>query len=480
MNRVLVLVLVLVACGGGDGVGHLTDAPLPVDAALSPDGAIDGAMIDGAMPDSPVGGGDRPVTLTVTSAGAPVAGAHVYFLNTDNSVMMMAATSAEGTASAVMAAGGSVTILDPFPGQRAVAVGSNELVTFLGIKPGDHLAVTRSARDSVAVVVTATHAIDATRYDVVTTCGSGSIASPRGEPASDPSGTVNLEGCHGAADIAVVARSVDPKTGVSTPILGLLHADALLTDNGPVNLTGDSYAPLADVTFTYTHAPGTPLEIDHAPLLGHGPLGPFTVNITGETETIHEPMVSAASSAVTMSVDVDSGTHKVMDWGPSSATYTLDLAGVLLPEMPGPPAFDFATGAVTWTEAAQGAVPDATVLVLEIARSAPARDWTWLVIAPHAPGQLALPRLPTDIADWIPVAGDSAFIDHVSSLKLTGGYDALRARTIDFGGNDLTLISGPAGRLVSMISMSSSGIAAPASRNRDRRRARRSLFGPSR
>jgi hypothetical protein len=173
-------------------------------------------------------------------------------------------------------------------------------------------------------------------------------------------------------------------------------------------------------------------------------------------------------------------THEVLDWGPSSASYTLDLDGVLMPEMLGRPTFELAAGRVTWSQAAQGAAPDAADTFLAISRSAPVRSWTWLVIAPYTPGELALPKLPSDIADWTPAAGDSVFVDHVATLKLTGGYDALRARTIDFGASDLALVAGPSGRMATVISDGSLRVTAPPASLLEPRTARRAIFGSRR
>lgn len=58
------------------------------------------------------GGDGGAVTLTVTRNGGPVAGVHTYFLNADNSYVATLDTDTTGTASANMAAGGSVTAID--------------------------------------------------------------------------------------------------------------------------------------------------------------------------------------------------------------------------------------------------------------------------------------------------------------------------------------------------------------------------------
>jgi hypothetical protein len=409
-------------------------------------------------------------------AGAPKAGVHVYFLGADSSVVATVDTGADGAASAVMAAGGSVTALDAFP---LGDPGAHGLFTYLGVQPGDHLSLARSDRGSASFTLTAPSVASATNYDVFTTCGNDTIAPDlAGGPSA--SGVVELEGCHGGADIAILARHVDSGTQVSTPLSGLFHAGAVLSGAAPVNLT-DAYVAPTDMHFTYMNVPtGAQLDVQHAPLLAHGPLGPFEPTVQGGTGTLTEPTVPAASAAVLTSLDDTLDTLEVLEWGPSSADYTLDLSGAPLPEILGRPAYDFATARVTWSEAAQGATPDATITVIEATRSAASQEWAWFVVGPHTTGEITLPRLPTDVASWTPVAGDTAFIDHVSNVKLTGGYDALRARTIDVSSTDLALVAGSSGRFVSIISMSSASSIRPGALPPSRRPARRSVFGRSR
>src|SRR3954471_16107271 len=166
MHRLPVVVLVVVACGGSSGSGHLPDA--------SP------------LADGPITGG-QPVTLTVTDGGAPKAGVHVYFLNADSSPVATVDTGADGVASAVMAAGGSVTALDPSQPERPDHV----LFTYLGVKPGDHLSLANSGGASDSFTLSAPAVTGATNYDVFTTCGTDAIArDPAGGPTA--SGMVNL------------------------------------------------------------------------------------------------------------------------------------------------------------------------------------------------------------------------------------------------------------------------------------------------
>jgi hypothetical protein len=412
----IVLVLALVACGGDDQNGHLADAPLPIDAAG----------------DASAQGG--PVTLTVTSNGRPVPGVHVYFLNADSSMVKTADTDAAGTASAIMVAGGSVTAIDPFPTPviaAAVAVGDNELNSFLGVKPGDHLVLTHTDTQTVAFTLRASAVTGASDYQVFTTCGSGAITpgGGGGSGSPDPGGVVSLDNCHGAADIAIVARDVS----TSTPLSALYHPDATLPDEGTLDLTADTYQALTDVTFTYMNA-SAPVTVQHSPVLPHGLLGPFSLDAFEGSGTIHEPTLAGATEGIVDTSLSLIGEHEIVDWGPLSASYMLDLASVLLPDILDQPSYDIATRRVSWTEAAPGtgALPDLSFDVLEVTRPEPSsRRWEWVIVAPYTRGEIVLPRLPTDIADWTPAAGDTVHAEEVTNAKVPGGYDAVRARALD-------------------------------------------------
>src|SRR5690349_19179862 len=87
----------LPACGGcndNDQNGHLADAPPMIDAAG-----------DAA---------NQPVTLTIINHGEPAKNVHVYFLQADGTVAANTHTDGAGVASAMVAAGGSVTAVKPF------------------------------------------------------------------------------------------------------------------------------------------------------------------------------------------------------------------------------------------------------------------------------------------------------------------------------------------------------------------------------
>src|SRR6185437_5207362 len=92
-----IAIAVLAACGG-DSLRHIPDAPpSPTDAPSA----------DAGPP--------PPVTVTVTYGGTPQPGVTAIFTNADSSPVATLQTDASGTASQDMAAGGFVTVVDPFP-----------------------------------------------------------------------------------------------------------------------------------------------------------------------------------------------------------------------------------------------------------------------------------------------------------------------------------------------------------------------------
>src|SRR4051812_16039965 len=117
MRRILFLVPLVTACGD-DGVRHTPDAA-PHDGPIT-------------NSDAPGDATALPVSITTTAGNAPVAGVHVYFLNADSSVALATTTDANGTASAVMAAGGSVTAIVPYT-QLAFGGVSDEIDTYFGV-----------------------------------------------------------------------------------------------------------------------------------------------------------------------------------------------------------------------------------------------------------------------------------------------------------------------------------------------------------
>lgn len=426
--------LALPACGGcndNDQNGHLADAPPMIDAAA-----------DAA---------NQPVTLTITNHGEPAKNVHVYFLQADGTVAANTHTDGAGVASAMVAAGGSVTALKPFNSDVAGGKFSpDEIRTFVGVKPGDHLVLTRTALDGVSFTLDAKAATEnnafQTLYDVYTTCGQTSISPGGGGGGSgspDPGGNAFLQGCGGAADVAIVARQqiqVDTlRAGAGAQVIddgfdwiaGLYHGDSTLTEGGNVDLRAVAYQDLIDAKFTFMNAPAeSTIDVLHSPILPHGPLSPFGGATSSGALTLHEASTPATKAIVQTSLS-RSNQHRVIDWGDFTTDYKLDFENLLLRELIEPPGYDFATGKILWEEATTGAAPDFTIVTINVRRPDPLAKWRWEIVAPYTNGQLALPKLPTDVLDWAPAQTDDVSFDPILNVKVSGGYDAVRAHALD-------------------------------------------------
>src|SRR5438067_10053739 len=98
LGRAWLVVVLVSACGGGH-------APFPNGSpdALPPDTLP--PMTADAMPTS--------VTIAVTLNGMPVSNVPAYFQAADSTLAGAATTDAQGTAGAILATGGFVTVIEP-------------------------------------------------------------------------------------------------------------------------------------------------------------------------------------------------------------------------------------------------------------------------------------------------------------------------------------------------------------------------------
>src|SRR5580658_2025808 len=127
MRTSILLALAAVVGCGGNSTKHLADAPKS-DAPKS----IDSKDIDAAPDAAPTG----TVSIAVDNNGSAVVGATVYFQDADSTVVSNTVTGSDGTASATIAEGGFVTVIEPEP-----ADSEQFLDTFSGVKPNDKLTL---------------------------------------------------------------------------------------------------------------------------------------------------------------------------------------------------------------------------------------------------------------------------------------------------------------------------------------------------
>ena len=415
--RKLSLLLFLVACGD-DGVRHTPDAT--THDAPSIDGAPD------ASPDAAAGA----VTITVTKTGSAAAGVTVYFQNADNSVVLATTTDANGAASAVMSAGGSVTVVEPF-----LAVGRNppdELNTFVGVKPGDHLHLDGATFGSFTVTYNGPTSQNANTasYSVFSPCLVNGTTNGI-NLGSAASTSLNLSRCGTTTDFVEVAYDAS-----GNPLEYMRATGVAVSASGTVDLTAQTFTAVTAKTYSYTNVPAA---------YGQPTITQSLATITGNLDYAEAFSGSTTAStsrgipAFTGAIDVTStsmfnglaGIQNFIDWGTVSASYTLDVGSRALPDLNGAASYAAATHQVTVSEAAGGVAPDFTRLSIDANRTSDARYWTWTVVSPHATA-ITLPTLPTTTYDYNIGATDTVTSIDVVIGKVPGGYDAVRAHLASF------------------------------------------------
>lgn len=414
--RKLALLLMVAACGD-DGVRHTPDAA-PHDGPVTPDGPIDAA--------------GTPVAITVTQNGAGVAGAHVYFQNADSTVVLATTTDATGTASAVMADGGYVTAVDPFP-QATFIGGSHEIETFAGVKAGDHLQLTiPPTRPPITVTIQAPLDAAASSYAVFSPCNSDptSLSPPAPPPlsliASGPSGAVTLYDCGTTTDFLVVSYD---QTG--QPLNFYYRANVGVADAQLVDLSAGTYLAAPTRTFTFQNVPGLrSVSFEDDLIDPHGRIFRSYNTTTSDTVTpvvtVPMPEFGGTADLVQSTFTGNYDQQTVLEWGPYTSSYTLDIAAHALPTFSSVPAYDVASHTASITEDATGMTPDFTMVTFDVLREADdSTTWAWRIVAPHSV-TVTLPVLPTDLYDYNIAAGDAARVLGWTSGKVAGGYDGIR------------------------------------------------------
>jgi hypothetical protein len=400
------------------------------------------------------------VTVTVTLGGVASPGQTVYFQSRDSVTTETVLTGPDGNATAIVEAGGYVTVIKPEP---RVALDAH-LSTFAGVKPGDHLFVDvpiQVATPTVSFTINVPNEGPSFSYWLDSTCGSARIADrerPDGvnraaRPAKRPAvaaapvtATVQLRGCDGMADLLVtISDSLGP------PQRWMYRANVPVTEGGTVDFVGE-YAALEEQTFTYTARPDTEfvragrvLQTAHGALIGgannRAVQGSMTVSMTLNVPT--PPGVAVVTTSHLLHNDRFS-TGYVSEWGANDSSYGLDLAAVGLRAYSGEPSYDTQTQEIRWTEGTDGEAPQFAIASILVRRDSDL-IWTWDLAAPWTAPKLAYPTLPRTLFGVTPQLNDQVFVERLTTAQVVGGYDAARPRV--FSSDREWARVGPAGRV---------------------------------
>ncbi len=398
----------------------------------------------GCADDAPAGtAADGAVAVVVTLDGAPAAGVRVVFQDAAGFVVAgdHATTDATGTASALGAAGGTVTVVEPRPTATPTLSGT-VLDTITDIAPGDvlHVDIGATPPPATASNIVLTLPVDAApgvaTYELFTTCASAEVAIPAADVVAPF--IVELGSCAGGvADLLVATADAS-----GTPI-DFLYAPGVEVggDAGsgtPVALHG-SYAPLPAVADAITSVPTTTAAIDGELWLSSARGGVFDTEVdVGASSAITLPLQAppitgavADTAIVVLSGNGIYDAQQVVRWQPLPATATpLAYSAVKLADILRLPVLDLGQHAVTWSVGPGGGTPDASLAEIACRRAgsdAAPVTWFWRVAGPGtADGQLTLPVLPVDGFDWNPGSGDATLVAYTGGIALPGGYGAAR------------------------------------------------------
>jgi hypothetical protein len=333
------------------------------------------------------------VTVTVRDGGAPVPGVSIVFQAPgDDHVLADVVTDATGTAVAEMPDGGSVTAI------RSAIVGDETTVTaytLAGVKPGDSLVIGNPVAP-LGTPVTVTLQLPA--------AGQFAVVSPCGIANGGPQLSIQLSGC-----------------GTDTDFFAFGQAGAFLARRAiapTIDLTTETLRANRDTTLTATNVPpATPLTLEKKLLSGD-----YTLFRSGArsgaqvTARVPDPGTATADQLVIARLENPRRQDVAARAAYTSGDATIDVGAALIPFVD-PATFDGRT--VTWTQDGAG-TPDLAVVTLVDG------TLTRVVAGPITGPMLALPSFAR--ARGVDV-GPDALVEH-STVKVTGGYDAIRARVL--------------------------------------------------
>lgn len=377
----------------------------------------------------------QAVTLTIKFDGTPQAGVKVYFQNPDSSLISNTVTDDTGVATALMPNGGYVSAVDAFGTAVPAGLPRRELHIFAGVKPGDHLNLSdQSNFGSQEVEITGAPDNDSSvvRYDMQSPCGRQSIVNQGS--ATSPIWTVSLDNPCATTDFLLT--SIDD----AGQVVHWAYAP-----NTAVGATLDfSSAGLSNAPTTKTYALDNAdafngeMLVEQKLASPRGIVGEFgrlafdpNSNLLLAT-SMDLPNFANAIDIVDTSATINfDAVHHLLDWGPFSTSYTVDVGARVLPDVSAP-RIDTGLHQLTWTQAIGGAVPDFVTAWAIVQRSEPTNQmWQFWIAAP-AGTAITMPTLPTDVADFNLQETDTVFIDNLNLGKVAGGYDAVRANIFDF------------------------------------------------
>jgi hypothetical protein len=394
---------------------------------------------DSFVPDAPQEAApSNTATVLVTKAGAPDPGVTVVFEDAAGNLVGSAVTGADGKASNVVVAGSQITVLFG-------AAGSRQLITYLGVKPGDVLNVVERAPRSVTITTPAS-----------TSGGSPTVLAGNFNCSTNAVST-------GPGTPVLIDLQPECITGTTFPVLGTLFSsgryfsfkkDITPAASGGTTVSGlSSWALGTPFTLDVTNAPTVPGTNANAYLGQIANLQSASFGSEGAL-TLAGGAGTATFSVATGYADAYQGDVEFVDYpsglgyirvlsfskriaAPASAQ-TLDLAPGVLPQLTGITRTGTTRAVVAWTAAASLATTDSGVVSVTWSQpidGGSAENVEWTFIVPPDTLTLTLPQLPGQFSAFAPDASSAFAPPSIGFFEsdLVPSYDVVRAQAAAFG-----------------------------------------------
>ena len=419
------------------------------NSPATPDGhvvAIDAKSIDAVpTPDA------APVPVTITAFGddgSPAVGLPVAFLNADDSVVLETVTGADGSASATMAAGGSVTLA---PGITVAPTGQTarpQVFTFLAVQPGDNLLVgspaAAAAMNQLQInIPTADNPDGNGSFSVGANCGAGVTGQAHVPPSTDTSVMLSIPASCTTADLYIVAAD---HNGV--PTAGAFIAQQALPTNGPLTLT-PTFSPLHPVNITLNDLPGWTATMGVALVAMDGASTMFengqVYNFNGNNpfQTMQSVVDTASTQIVSIVSETEgngSGVAQVfIQRLADDSDETIELGGGWLPSIESSANYDTPSSGVIWTESGNSGPANIAYNKLNLFNF-PTRSFDWNVVGPYTAGAEHFPHLPATLDQFNVEEGDATSVLTTGIADVANGYDSVRATVFNLLTNPVTFV----------------------------------------
>lgn len=387
------------ACGTVEKVRSSADANSPVDV-------------------------DPMVTVRAVRKTGPILGVPVIFRDPMGNELATLATDAMGEVRYPMPTGGSVTVI----AERALTGTQDELITYLGVMPGDVLQTGHFAPqfDTTPVTIAFPPVAEGSRFVVATSCG------PEVQVPAAPTPQIPL--ARDCSQLNLVATVLGPTL---QPVGSLRKSAIAIGPNQPIDLSTERITPLANRSLTVTNPPSAlqRVTIDLAMMAGRLTY-PHRISTAVDMPpggvAISGPLTGDAEANELVQITASRGNtwETLTAVRPPNAPRTIDFAAQALGPLLTAPVFDASDNAVRWVRPA-GPAADAAVTSLTVTRTAAQTTFAHTVVAPATEDRVRLPSMPELFARYRPDANDAVTINQIVLHRVdAGGYHALRSNLL--------------------------------------------------